>query len=125
MTGGRVLSTGPAVLPTLLLTTTGRKTGERRTVPLLYALRGNAFVLSGSNWGHARDPAWALNLQAHPACEVQVGRTRVPCSARVAAPDERDSLWSSMDAIWPAYATYRARAGREVKLFVLEPSPST
>jgi deazaflavin-dependent oxidoreductase (nitroreductase family) len=122
LTGGRLLATGPPVLPTLLLTTTGRRTGERRTVPLLYGRREGTALVAGSNWGGHRDPAWALNLQADPRCEVQIGRRRGSRTARVAGPEERDELWKVMDGIWPAYATYRRRAGREVKLFVLDPA---
>lgn len=104
--------------PFVWLTTTGRRSGEPRRVALLAGRDGDRVVLAGSNWGKPRPPAWALNLDANPEALVD-GR---PVRARRAAPDEAARLWPLMERFWPAYRVYRARAGREVPLYVLEPS---
>lgn len=119
-TGGRLLATGPPVFPTLLLTVTGRRSGRARTTPLLYARDGECLLIAGSNWGQPRDPAWAVNLTANPRASVLIGRRRLAVVAREAREDERASLWPKLDAVWPAYRTYRVRAGRPVRVFVLE-----
>jgi F420H(2)-dependent quinone reductase len=119
-TGGKLVSTGKQVAPTLLITTIGRKTGQQRTTPLLYLRDGERLVVAGSNWGQPHDPAWAGNLLADPHAWVQIGRQRRSCRARQATPDERGRLWPELDRMWPAYATYRERSGRDVLVFVLE-----
>jgi F420H(2)-dependent quinone reductase len=119
---GRVLSTGPPVLPTLLLTTTGSKTRKPRTVPLLYVPDGQRFIVAGSNWGQRHHPAWSTNLLADPRARVQIGPDHVECLARAASSEERERLWPKLDRIWPAYDTYRRRSGRELRVFILEPA---
>src|SRR5215210_9241762 len=89
--GGRV---GRA--PVLLLTTTGRKSGEPRTAPVVYLAEGERLIVIGSNAGNARAPAWALNLRAHPAATVEVAADRREVLARVAEGDERAELWRKM-----------------------------
>jgi deazaflavin-dependent oxidoreductase (nitroreductase family) len=123
LTAGRITATGRPVIPTLLLTTTGRRSGLDRTVPLLYVRDGPNFVVAGSNWGRPEDPGWARNLLADPTARVQVGREVVRVSARPADGPERERLWRVLDAEWPAYDTYRRRSGREIRVFVLEPVP--
>ncbi|HEU4600269.1 MAG TPA: nitroreductase/quinone reductase family protein, partial [Solirubrobacterales bacterium] len=76
--GGRVNQA-----PVLLLTTTGRKSGQQRTAPVVYLADGENYVVIGSNAGHSRTPAWSLNLKAKPEAEVEVGRKRIPVRARV------------------------------------------
>src|SRR5439155_19127922 len=93
LTGGKVLSTGKPILPTLLLTTTGRRSGRERTTPLLFIRDGERLVIAGSNWGRPGHPAWALNLQANPRARVQIGRDVRGYRARDATEDEREALW--------------------------------
>lgn len=79
--------------PTLLLTTTGRKSGEPRTVAVCYVRDGNRLVVVASNGGDDRPPAWLLNLQANPAVTIQIGRKKFSGRASVASDEERAALW--------------------------------
>jgi deazaflavin-dependent oxidoreductase (nitroreductase family) len=110
--------------PVLLLTTTGRKSGQRRTAPVAYLADGDRYVVIGSNAGHARVPAWSLNLKANPEAEVEVGRKRVPARARVAEGEERADLWRKMNDQYSGFDDYAARTTRDIVLFVLEPVSS-
>ena len=102
---------GPGLLPTLLLTTKGRKSGEPRALPLIYGPVGDGYVVIASKGGLPKHPIWYLNLEAHPECDLQVGAERVAARARVAEGEERERLWKQMAAIYPPYNDYQARAG--------------
>jgi F420H(2)-dependent quinone reductase len=115
--GGRV---GRA--PVLLLTTTGRRSGEARTVPVLYLADGNDFVVIGSNAGNRRAPAWALNLKASSEATIEVGRRKVQVSARVAEGDERADLWRRHNEQYAGFDDYEARTDRQISVFILEPT---
>ncbi|NBH07617.1 nitroreductase family deazaflavin-dependent oxidoreductase [Amycolatopsis sp. SID8362] len=122
ISGGRV-GVGAAVgLRTLLLTTTGRRSGEPRQVPLLYVERAGGYVVIGSNWGGETHPAWSANLLAHPAATVtRHGRTE-EVTGRLLAGDERQEMWDAVAAYWPAYDRYAVRAEhREIRVFLLAP----
>jgi deazaflavin-dependent oxidoreductase (nitroreductase family) len=106
----------------LLLTTTGRQSGERRTAPLMYAQDDDRYVVVASRGGAPRHPAWYLNLEADPHVEVQVGERVLHARARTASGDERARLWSVMTREWPAYDDYQAKTEREIPVVVLEPS---
>lgn len=113
-------------LPTLLLTTTGARSGQPRTLPLLAIPDGNSFILVASNFGRNYHPAWYYNLRRHPqALVTRNGRT----SAYVASePDgaERERCWQRAVALYPGYALYAARAGgRRILILRLTPLPST
>jgi deazaflavin-dependent oxidoreductase (nitroreductase family) len=119
LTRGRVVTFG--AIPALLLTTTGRRSGQPRTTPLLYVPDGDAYVVAGSNWGQAHHPGWALNLCADPLATATVDGRRTPVRATRAAGPERERLWTLLVRTWPAYETYQQRAdGREIMLFRLE-----
>ncbi|WP_345628633.1 nitroreductase/quinone reductase family protein [Rugosimonospora acidiphila] len=123
LTRGRVVALGMRELPSMLLTTTGRRTGRPRTQPLLFAPDGDGYAVVGSNWGQPHQPAWALNLVADPLAVVTVGGRRVPVRATLAAGAERERLLGLLLAVWPAYETYRLRAGdRTLMVFRLAPS---
>jgi deazaflavin-dependent oxidoreductase (nitroreductase family) len=107
--------------PVLLLTTTGRKSGQVRTAPVVYLADGENLVVIGSNAGHNRTPAWSLNLKANPDAEVEVGRERRPVRARVAEGDERTDLWRKHNEQYSGFDEYEARTDRDIALFVLEP----
>lgn len=114
----RLLALG---LPSLLITTTGRKSGQARTNPLLYAADGDAFVVIGSNWGQTHHPAWSANLLADPRATVVVAGVTIEVVARLAEGAERERLRGLLLAMWPAYAVYEKRAGgRDLRLFRLE-----
>jgi F420H(2)-dependent quinone reductase len=107
--------------PVLLLTTTGRKSGQKRTAPVVYLADGENMVVIGSNAGHNRTPAWSLNLKANPEAEVEVGRARRQVQARVAEGEERAELWRKHNEQYSGFDEYEARTNRDIALFVLEP----
>ncbi len=113
---------GPGPLPTLLLTTRGRKSGEPRPAPLLYGPAGDGYVVIASKGGMPSHPLWYLNLQANPECELMVGPKAVSARARVAEGEERERLWRQMAEMYPPYDTYQKNAGdRVIPVVVLEP----
>lgn len=120
LTRGRVIALG--LIPSLVITTTGRRSGRPRSNPLLYVPDGDAFVVTGSNWGQSDQPAWALNLMADPRATVAVRGRRIRVRAQLASGPERDRLWRLLVTEWPAYETYVERAGgRDIHVFRLEP----
>jgi len=113
---------GPGVLPTLLLTTTGRKTGEPRALPLIYGEAGDSYVIIASKGGMPTHPIWFLNLEANPRCELMVGAKAVTANARVAEGAEREELWAKLAVIYPPYTDYQKNAGdRVIPVVVLDP----
>lgn len=113
---------GRLALPTLLLTTQGRKSGLPRTVPLLYAPDGDRFVVTASNWGQQSHPAWSGNLLACDEATVALpGGRQIPVRAALAEGAERDRVWPLVTRVWPAYDTYVERSGRAIRVFVLTP----
>lgn len=119
VTGGRMSLLGVAGLPSMRLTTTGRRSGQPRTVNLLYFPYGDRFVLIGSNWGRTRDPDWAHNLRAEPKATVEVRRRETPVLAEPVTGEQYDSLWQEVLRFWPGYAMEQAAAGRKLPLFLL------
>jgi deazaflavin-dependent oxidoreductase (nitroreductase family) len=121
-TKGRVATLTGTGLPTLLLTTTGRKSGQPRTVPLLYGERNGAYIVVGSNWGQEHHPAWSTNLVADPNATVQIRGCADSVCARQIEGDERQQVWDDvMMKIWPGYENYAERSGRHIRIFALEP----
>jgi deazaflavin-dependent oxidoreductase (nitroreductase family) len=104
----------------LILTTTGRRSGDQRSTPLIYRKHGDDYVLVASKGGAEGDPAWYLNLSAAPDVTVQVRGDRFRAHARTAAPDEKPELWKLMTERWPAYDEYQAKTTREIPIVVLE-----
>jgi deazaflavin-dependent oxidoreductase (nitroreductase family) len=106
---------------TLLLTTTGRRSGEQRTTPLIYAPHGeDAYTIVASKGGSDAPPAWYLNLDKSPEVEVQVKGDRFKARARTATAEEKPGMWKTMAAEWPAYDEYRRQTEREIPVVVLE-----
>jgi deazaflavin-dependent oxidoreductase (nitroreductase family) len=109
-------------LRTLLLTTIGRTSGEKRLVPLLYIKRNGGYVVIGSNWGGERHPAWSANLLANPGAVVAVAGRQFAVRGRMLTGAERQETWDAVAQYWPAYNRYAERAEhREIRLFLLEP----
>jgi deazaflavin-dependent oxidoreductase (nitroreductase family) len=104
----------------LLLTTTGHKSGEKRTTPLVYGRRGDKVMLVASNGGAPQHPPWYLNLKADPEVEVQIKGERFKARARDATPEERPELWRTMAGYYPPYDDYERRTEREIPVIVLE-----
>lgn len=113
---------GPGLLPTLLLTTRGRKSGEARALPLIYGTDGDRYVVIASKGGMPNHPLWYLNLEAHPECEVQVGAKKLSARARAAEDEERERLWKRMVEIYPPYTDYQKATERTIPVVVLEPT---
>lgn len=108
-------------VPTLLLTTTGRKTGQPRTTPLIFNRHGDDYLVVASMGGAPSHPNWYLNLTAHPDAEIQVRAERLPVTGRTAAPDEKARLWAIVADQWPNYDVYQSRTTREIPVVVLSP----
>jgi len=122
--GGRV-GARQAGRDILLLTTTGRKSGQQRTHALLFVRDGERYVVCGSNFGDTRHPAWYLNLQAHPAGTAQIGPLTVPIIATEATEEERARLWRKLVAAWPAFEGYQAGIARAIPVVILTPRGAT
>jgi deazaflavin-dependent oxidoreductase (nitroreductase family) len=120
LSGGRLLgNVGEA--PVLLLTTTGRKSGEPRTAPVVYLARDGKFVLIDTNAGNEGLPAWSLNLKAKPRAEVEAGRRKLTVGARVAEGAEREELWRACNQQYGGFDEYIQWMQREPSVWVLEP----
>jgi deazaflavin-dependent oxidoreductase (nitroreductase family) len=104
----------------LILTTTGRRSGQRRDAPLVYGKRGEDYVVVASKGGAPEHPAWYVNLKAEPRVEVQVLDEVFEATARDARPDERAELWQLMLKEWPPYDEYQQKTDREIPVVVLE-----
>jgi len=109
-------------VPTLLLTTRGRKSGVLRRTALIYGRDADAYLVVASQGGSPRHPAWYLNLVAEPQVHVQVGSEEFDARARPATPEERVRLWPEMSRIWPAYDDYQRKTDREIPVVVLTPT---
>lgn len=105
---------------TLLLTTTGRRTGRPRTTPLIYQPEGDAYLVVASKGGADEPPLWYLNLQENPEVQVQVKGDRFTARARTATPEEKPRFWKKMAATWPQYDEYQTKTDREIPVVVLE-----
>jgi deazaflavin-dependent oxidoreductase (nitroreductase family) len=105
----------------LLLNTVGRKSGKKRTSPLLYVKDGEDFVIIASKGGASTHPAWFLNLKANPEATVEVGDREVRVRAEEADAEEKARLWQKMVEMYPTYDDYQTKTKREIPLLVLHP----
>jgi deazaflavin-dependent oxidoreductase (nitroreductase family) len=108
-------------VPSLLLTTTGRRTGERRTSALIFGDDGDDRLVIASMGGCPTHPQWYLNLQADPEAEIQIKGDRIPIIARTATPEEKPRRWRLMADIWPNYDVYQGRTERDIPVVMLTP----
>ena len=106
--------------PALLLTTTGRRTGQSVITPLIYGEAGGVYVVVGSRGGAPTHPNWYLNLVANPEVEVQIRAERFKARARTAVGDERAQLWDLMLTIYPTYTELQNKTERKIPIVVLE-----
>ena len=106
-------------VPTLLLTTIGRKSGEGRLIPLIYGEDNGTYIVVGSKGGHALHPSWYENLVAYADVKVQVKADRFSARASTASGEERNRLWALMANIWEGYNEYQERTVREIPVVVL------
>ena len=112
---------GPGILPTLLLTTRGRKSGEPRSLPLIYGNHGDSYTIIASKGGDEAHPFWFLNLEAEPTCQLMVGAKPVSAIARIAEGAEREGIWEKMVEIYPPYVDYQKATDRVIPVVVLDP----
>ena len=117
----RVGSAFPRGVPVLLLTTLGRKSGARRTTPLLYLEHGERVILVASQGGMPKHPLWYLNLSANPEVEVQIGKNVRAMRARDATPEERQVFWPRLVEMYPDFASYQSWTERVIPVVVLAP----
>ena len=112
----------PMTVPSLMLTTTGRKTGEKFMFPLFYGDTGNGYVIVASKGGAPEHPGWYRNLVANPDVEIQVGTKQLKAKARTVTGPERSKLWEQALKFWPPYADYQKKTEREIPVVLLEPT---
>ncbi len=124
LTGGRyLLST--QMLPGLILTSTGARTGLPRRTPLacMPEEHGKTWLLVGSNFGRPGHPAWSHNLLAHPEASISWKGRDIPVTAQLLEAEERAAAWTALLEFWPPYATYQARVTRQIRLFRITATP--
>jgi len=119
-TGGKVFGR-MGESPILLLNTVGRKTGRKRTSPLLYVMDGEDFVIIASKGGAPAQPAWYLNLKANPDATVEVGDREVRVRPEEVDSEEKVRLWQKMIEMYPTYDDFQTKTKREIPLLVLRP----
>jgi deazaflavin-dependent oxidoreductase (nitroreductase family) len=119
---GRATGAGPSGLPTLLLTSVGRKSGEPRTVALVFLQSGEDLVVVASLAGYDQNPAWYGNLNANPHCWVQLDRRKMKAVARDATPKEREELWPKLIALLPLWNLFQKQTARPFPIVVLSPT---
>jgi deazaflavin-dependent oxidoreductase (nitroreductase family) len=107
-------------VPTLILTTLGRRSGKLRRLALIYGQDGDRYVVVASKGGAEKHPEWYLNLLDHPEVQVQVLADRFRAKARTATPEEHKALWPHMAEIWPDYNKYQKKTDRQIPLVILE-----
>jgi len=107
-------------VPTLLLTTTGRKSGKPGTLPLIYGRDGDRYVIVASRGGAPDHPGWYKNLAADPKVGLQVAADKFSARASTAKGADRERLWKVMTKIWPAYDEYQTKTKREIPVVILE-----
>jgi deazaflavin-dependent oxidoreductase (nitroreductase family) len=106
----------------LLLTTTGRTSGEERTTPLIHRTDGDGYIVVASKGGAPDHPSWYKNLQANPDAKIQVKDEEIPVTATTAEGDERERLWGEMNEVWPPYDEYQKKTDRTIPVVRLDPS---
>jgi deazaflavin-dependent oxidoreductase (nitroreductase family) len=118
LTRGKLLLSAQ-LLPGVILTSTGARSGLARRTPLacMPEAGGESWILIGSNFGRTGHPAWTANLLAHPDATISWKGRDIPVTARLLEGEERAATWKAVLAFWPPYATYQARVEREIRLF--------
>jgi deazaflavin-dependent oxidoreductase (nitroreductase family) len=107
---------------TLILTTTGRRSGKQRLTPLIYGRHGGDYLVVASKGGTPENPDWYLNLADNPDVEIQVKADKMRARARTATPEEKAELWAIMTKEWPAYDEYQTKTDRDIPVVVVEPA---
>lgn len=121
VSGGRFTTLGPVVIPQLLLTTTGRKSGQPREAQLVYTEVDGAVHIVASNFGGERHPAWSYNLMAEPRAEMQLAKKKEPVQAELLSDEAKEAVWDKLVANIPNYSKYRSQTDRNIKVYRLTP----
>ena len=119
---GRATGEGPSGLPTLLLTSVGRKSGKERTVALVFLQHGDDMIVVGSLAGYDRHPAWCLNVTANPDCWLQLDDKKMKAVARNATDAERADLWDKLNTMFPVWGHFQKQTDRPFPIVVLTPT---
>ena len=119
LTGGKIGGTFRGA-PVLLLTTTGRKTGKKRTTPLLYVIDGDDLAIVASNGGRPKDPSWFFNLKKNPEAEIQIKKDLNKVRAKQSSSDEKARLWPLLTKMYPTYNDYQKKTTREIPVVILK-----
>jgi deazaflavin-dependent oxidoreductase (nitroreductase family) len=120
VSGGKFISSG-GLLPSLVLTVRGAKTGQPRTTPLATMPDGESWYVVGSNFGKDSHPVWTVNLMANPDAEISYRGRKVPVHATLLSAEEKQAIWSKLTTFWPNYDVYTERSGRDLRVFRLDP----
>lgn len=113
---------GRGMLPALMLTTTGAKTGKQRMTPLATKPEDGCWYVVGSNFGKEHHPAWSTNLIANPVAEITVDAETIPVKAHLLSAEEKAEIWPRLVRFWPVYDVYTERSGRDLRVFRLDPT---
>jgi deazaflavin-dependent oxidoreductase (nitroreductase family) len=108
-------------LPVLLLTTTGRKSGKQRTLPLVYIMDDSAYVITASAGGADKHPGWFFNIRSNPQATIQVKDKHIKVKAEVAGQEKKSELWARLVEVAPNFAGYEKRTSREIPMVILHP----
>ena len=119
LTGGKLTTVGPQVIPQLVLTSMGRKSGQKRSVQLGFTEDGPDYLIVASNFGGKNHPGWSYNLDANPSAEIQVGANTKNVVASRLSDDEKSGLWPRISATIPQMKSYRVRTNRNIKVYRL------
>ncbi len=120
VTGGKVVMSA-GLLPSLVLTAKGAKTGQPRTTPLATMPYNGSWYVVGSNFGRENHPAWTANLLAHPDAEISYRGRTVAVTATLLSAQEKAEIWPRLTTFWPNYDVYVERSGRDLRVFRLDP----
>jgi len=120
LSGGRIILSG-GMLPSLMLTTTGAKTGQKRIAPLATKPEADCWYVVGSNFGRDNHPAWTANLIANPDADVSFKAKDTPVRAHLLDAAEKAELWPRLVKFWPNYDVYTEASGRDLRVFRLDP----
>ena len=116
---GRLKLSAP-MIPSLMLFTTGARSGARRETPLMcFPQLDGSWLVAGSNFGYGSHPAWTFNLLAHPAAEIHYRNELIRVDATLLTPDETEAIWPTLDDQWPGYRDYELTAHRAIRVFRL------
>ncbi len=119
VSGGKFTSVGPQLVPQMIMTTIGRKSGQERTVQVAYTIIDGDIYIVGSNFGQEHHPAWSANLIANPDAEIRIGRHTQTVTAESLSDDDKTAVWNKLVANVPNYGTYVTRTNRNIRVFRL------